>query len=100
MSDTTTTTNDDAINENKNKSAQKVNVDKFIINFALSMIGIIIFIVFGTWWLYIAKTSTAKIIPVDTAYEPYTCEKNANFGKDVSAGAGAGVAAIGVDRRG
>ena len=85
MSDTTTTTttNDDAIKEKKNKSAEKTDVGKFIWNFALSMIGIILFIIFGTSWLYISKLSSANIIPFDTKYEPYTCDENPDFGKNL-----------------
>ena len=82
MSDTNTDTNDDAIKKKKNQSAGKTDVGGFIQNFALSMVGIILFIVFGTSWLYIAKLSTAKIIPLDTYFEPYTCEKNVDLGKD------------------
>jgi len=82
MSDTNTDTNDDAIKKKKNQSTGKTDVGGFIKNFALSMVGIILFIIFGTSWLYIAKLSTAKIIPVNTLYEPYTCEKNTSIGKD------------------
>jgi hypothetical protein len=82
MSDTNTDTNDDAIKKKKNQSAGKTDVGGFIKNFALSMVGIILFIIFGTSWLYIAKLSTAKIIPINTLYEPYTCEKNTSIGKD------------------
>lgn len=82
MSDTNTNTdtNDDAIQKKKNQSAEKTDVGGFIQNFAISMVGIILFIVFGTSWLYIAKLSTAKIIPHNTAFEPYTCIKNEGFG--------------------
>jgi hypothetical protein len=80
MSDTNTDTNDDAIKKKKKQSSGKTDVGEFIKNFALSMVGIILFIIFGTSWLYIAKLSTAKIIPIDTSYEPYTCEKNVAFG--------------------
>ena len=75
MSDTNTDTNDDAIKKKKNQSTGKTDVGGFIKNFALSMVGIILFIIFGTSWLYIAKLSTAKIIPYNTAFEPYTCIK-------------------------
>jgi len=86
MSDTNTNTNtdtnDDAIQKRKNQSTGNADVGGFIKNFAFSMVGIILFIIFGTSWLYIAKLSTAKIIPIDTVYEPYTCEKNPNFGSN------------------
>jgi hypothetical protein len=81
MSDTNTNTDtNDAIQKKKNQSAEKTDVGGFIQNFAISMVGIILFIVFGTSWLYIAKLSTAKIIPHDTTFEPYTCIKNVGFG--------------------
>jgi hypothetical protein len=80
MSDTNTDTNDDAIKKKKKQSSGKTDVGEFIKNFALSMVGIILFIIFGTSWLYIAKLSTAKIIPIDTYFEPYTCKKNVEFG--------------------
>ena len=84
MSDTNTNTdtNDDAIQKRKNQSTGNADVGGFIKNFAFSMVGIILFIIFGTSWLYIAKLSTAKTIPIDTVYEPYTCEKNSNFGSN------------------
>ena len=82
MSDTNTDTNDDAIKKKKNQSAGKTDVGGFIKNFALSMVGIILFIIFGTSWLYIAKLSTAKIITIDTLFVPYTCEKNVEHGTD------------------
>ena len=86
MSDTNTNTNtdtnDDAIQKRKNQSTGNADVGGFIKNFAFSMVGIILFIIFGTSWLYIAKLSTAKTIPIDTVYEPYTCEKNPNFGSN------------------
>ena len=82
MSDTNTNTdtNDDAIQKKKNQSAGNTDVGGFLQNFSISMIGIILFIVFGTSWLYIAKLSTAKIIPHNTAFEPYTCIKNLGLG--------------------
>jgi len=84
MSDTNTNTdtNDDAIQKKKNQSAGNTDVGGFLQNFSISMIGIILFIVFGTSWLYIAKLSTAEIIPYNTAFEPYTCIKNVNLGSD------------------
>ena len=82
MSDTNTNTdtNDDAIQKKKNQSAGNTDVGGFLQNFSISMIGIILFIVFGTSWLYIAKLSTAEIIPYNTAFEPYTCIKNVGLG--------------------
>ena len=80
MSDTNT--NNDAINSKNNKNINGPDVGNFILYYALGMLGIVLWVLFGTAWLYICKIKKCNIIPTDTNYEPYTCDPNPEFGKD------------------
>lgn len=83
MSDTNTdtNTNNDAINNKKNKNTGGPNVGGFILYYTLGLLGIILWVLFGTTWLYISKLATSGI-PTDTKYEPYTCDINPELGKN------------------
>ena len=49
--------------------------------YGLGMIGIILWVLFGSAWLYISKLATSGI-PISTNFEPYTCDVNPNLGKN------------------
>jgi hypothetical protein len=89
MSDTNTNinTNDDAIkNKNKkNKHKKEPNIGSFLLYYAIGILGIILFILFGTMWLYISKLCASKNIPTKVNYEPYSCATDPSFGHDVDA---------------
>jgi hypothetical protein len=79
--DTDTNTNNDAINNKKNKNTNGPNVGGFILYYTLGLLGIILWVLFGTTWLYISKLAKSGI-PTDTKYEPYTCDINPELGKN------------------
>jgi len=81
MSDTNTDTNNDAINNKKNNNTNEPNVGNFLLYYALGMLGIVLWVLFGTAWLYISKLVTSGI-PTDTKYEPYSCDINTELGKN------------------
>jgi hypothetical protein len=80
MSDTNT--NNDAINSKKKHNINEPHVGNFILYYSLGMLGIILWVLFGTAWLYISKLVTSGI-PSDTKYEPYSCEINTKLGKNL-----------------
>ena len=79
MSDTNT--NNDAINSKNNNNINGPDVGNFILYYALGMLGIVLWVLFGTAWLYISKLVTSGI-PTDTKYEPYSCDIDPNLGKN------------------
>ena len=85
MSDTNTNTNNDAINNKKNNNINGPDVGNFLLYYALGMLGIVLWVLFGTAWLYISKLVTSGI-PIDIKYEPYSCDINPNLGKNLNDG--------------
>ena len=85
MSDTNTNTNNDAINNKKNNNINGPDVGNFLLYYALGMLGIVLWVLFGTAWLYISKLVTSGI-PIDIKYEPYSCDINPNLGKNSTDG--------------
>ena len=79
MSDTNT--NNDAINSKNNNNINGPDVGNFILYYALGMLGIVLWVLFWTAWLYISKLVTSGI-PTDTKYEPYSCDIDPNLGKN------------------
>lgn len=51
---------------------------KFFANFAVSTLGIIVFVIIGSVGLYFTKIAESKIIPTNIEFKPYTCTPNPN----------------------
>ena len=79
MSDTNT--NNDAINNKNNNNINGPDVGNFLLYYALGMLGIVLWVLFGTAWLYISKLVISGI-PTDTKYEPYSCDIDPKLGKN------------------
>ena len=51
---------------------------KFFANFAVSTVGIILFVAFGSIGLYFSKVAASKILPTNIDFKPYTCTPDNN----------------------
>ena len=73
------------MSDTNNNNTNGPNVGNFLLQYTLGMIGIVLWVLFGTTWLYISKL-TSSGIPTDTKYEPYTCDINTELGKNTTDG--------------